>query len=118
MRGNQLVFSIYSTAASVCFWSFAPRLLKLMIQLSFQTNTLYHLAKVVLCLLPAWCSKKLSLGLELIFDVAHGCPSSLWNTYSVGVMAYLRLLKDANCWRSLTFATVPQYRNCNCRELP
>lgn len=60
-----LVLSIFLTAASVLCWSFIPRSLKLMIQLSSQTNELYQLAAVAFCLLSAWCSDKLGLSLEL-----------------------------------------------------
>ncbi|XP_057951528.1 K(+) efflux antiporter 5 isoform X1 [Malania oleifera] len=60
-----LVLSIYLTTASVLSWSFIPRFLKLMIQLSSQTNELYQLAAVAFCLLSAWCSDKLGLSLEL-----------------------------------------------------
>ncbi|KAF5457746.1 hypothetical protein F2P56_021826 [Juglans regia] len=60
-----LVLSMYLTAASVLSWSFVPRFLKLMIQLSSQTNELYQLAMVAFCLLSAWCSDKLGLSLEL-----------------------------------------------------
>lgn len=60
-----LVLSIFLTCASVLSWSFVPRFLKLMIQLSSQTNELYQLAAVAFCLLSAWCSDKLGLSLEL-----------------------------------------------------
>ncbi|XP_038684402.1 K(+) efflux antiporter 5 isoform X2 [Tripterygium wilfordii] len=60
-----LVLSIYLTVASILAWSFVPRFLKLMIQLSSQTNELYQLASVAFCLLSAWCSDKLGLSLEL-----------------------------------------------------
>ncbi|KAJ7975593.1 K(+) efflux antiporter [Quillaja saponaria] len=60
-----LVLSMYLTAASVLSWSFVPRFLKLMMQLSSQTNELYQLAAVAFCLLSAWCSDKLGLSLEL-----------------------------------------------------
>ncbi|KAG2711168.1 hypothetical protein I3843_04G058300 [Carya illinoinensis] len=60
-----LVLSMYLTTASVLSWSFVPRFLKLMIQLSSQTNELYQLAMVAFCLLSAWCSDKLGLSLEL-----------------------------------------------------
>ncbi|KAI6696227.1 hypothetical protein NL676_016346 [Syzygium grande] len=60
-----LVLSIFLTAASVLSWSFVPRFLKLMIQLSSQTNELYQLAAVAFCLLSAWCSDKFGLSLEL-----------------------------------------------------
>ncbi|XP_059629424.1 K(+) efflux antiporter 5 isoform X2 [Cornus florida] len=60
-----LVLSIYLSVASVLTWSFIPRFLKLMIQLSSQTNELYQLAMVAFCLLSAWCSDKLNLSLEL-----------------------------------------------------
>ncbi|KAF3433095.1 hypothetical protein FNV43_RR24197 [Rhamnella rubrinervis] len=60
-----LVLSIYLGVASVLSWSFVPRFLKLMIQLSSQTNELYQLAAVAFCLLSAWCSDKLGLSLEL-----------------------------------------------------
>ncbi|KAJ6358406.1 hypothetical protein OIU76_000166 [Salix suchowensis] len=60
-----LVLFVYLTAASFMSWSFVPRFLKLMIQLSSQTNELYQLAAVAFCLLSAWCSDKLGLSLEL-----------------------------------------------------
>ncbi|KAJ4831868.1 K(+) efflux antiporter 5 [Turnera subulata] len=60
-----MVLSIYLTTASILSWSFVPRFLKLMIQLSSQTNELYQLAAVAFCLLSAWCSDKLGLSLEL-----------------------------------------------------
>ncbi|KAL7229604.1 hypothetical protein ACSBR2_008165 [Camellia fascicularis] len=60
-----LVLSIYLLVASILTWSFIPRFLKLMIQLSSQTNELYQLASVAFCLLSAWCSDKLGLSLEL-----------------------------------------------------
>ncbi|XP_073268915.1 K(+) efflux antiporter 5 isoform X1 [Populus alba] len=64
--GKLLLFlSVFLTAASFMSWSFVPRFLKLMIQLSSQTNELYQLAAVAFCLLSAWCSDKLGLSLEL-----------------------------------------------------
>ncbi|KAM2281520.1 hypothetical protein ACFX1S_042112 [Malus domestica] len=60
-----LVLSLYLGAVSVFCWSFVPRFLKLMMQLSSQTNELYQLAVVAFCLLSAWCSDKLGLSLEL-----------------------------------------------------
>lgn len=60
-----LVLSMYLTVTSILSWSFVPRFLKLMIQLSSQTNELYQLAAVAFCLLSAWCSDKLGLSLEL-----------------------------------------------------
>ncbi|KAJ4706156.1 K(+) efflux antiporter [Melia azedarach] len=60
-----LILSVYLTVASILSWSFVPRFLKLMIQLSSQTNELYQLAAVAFCLLSAWCSDKLGLSLEL-----------------------------------------------------
>ncbi|KDP22374.1 hypothetical protein JCGZ_26205 [Jatropha curcas] len=60
-----LVLSIFLTVASILSWSFVPRFLKLMVQLSSQTNELYQLAAVAFCLLSAWCSDKLGLSLEL-----------------------------------------------------
>ncbi|KAA8539841.1 hypothetical protein F0562_026533 [Nyssa sinensis] len=60
-----LLLSIYLSVASILTWSFVPRFLKLMIQLSSQTNELYQLASVAFCLLSAWCSDKLGLSLEL-----------------------------------------------------
>lgn len=42
-----------------------PWFLKLMTNLSSQTNELYQLAVVAFCLLVAWCSDKLGLSLEL-----------------------------------------------------
>ncbi|PIA49852.1 hypothetical protein AQUCO_01300536v1 [Aquilegia coerulea] len=60
-----LLLSVFLIAASMLSWSFVPRFLKLMIQLSSQTNELYQLASVAFCLLAAWCSDKLGLSLEL-----------------------------------------------------
>ncbi|KAL0382310.1 UNVERIFIED_CONTAM: K(+) efflux antiporter 5 [Sesamum calycinum] len=60
-----LTLSIYLSVASVLTWLFVPRLLKLMMQLSSQTNELYQLAAVAFCLMSAWCSDKLGLSLEL-----------------------------------------------------
>ncbi|KAL0403085.1 UNVERIFIED_CONTAM: K(+) efflux antiporter 5 [Sesamum radiatum] len=60
-----LTLSIYLAVASVLTWLFVPRLLKLMMQLSSQTNELYQLAAVAFCLMSAWCSDKLGLSLEL-----------------------------------------------------
>ena len=76
-----LILSIFLTVASLLTWSFVPRFLKLMIQLSsqvsfndsisfewhpnscqcffhyvMQTNELYQLAAVAFCLLSAWVS--------------------------------------------------------------
>lgn len=53
--------SILSILSRTCL----PWLLKLMISLSSQTNELYQLASVAICLLVAWCSDKLGLSLEL-----------------------------------------------------
>ncbi|CAH9059670.1 unnamed protein product [Cuscuta epithymum] len=60
-----LILSLFLFAASVLTWSFVPRFLKLMVQLSPQSNELYQLAAVAFCLLSAWCSDKLGLSLEL-----------------------------------------------------
>lgn len=60
-----VILSIYLTTVSFLSWTFIPRFLKLMIQLSSQTNELYQLAAVAFCLLSAWCSDKLGLSLEL-----------------------------------------------------
>lgn len=60
-----LVLSLFISAASVLSWSFVPRFLKLMVQLSSQTNELYQLAAVAFCLVLAWGSDKLGLSLEL-----------------------------------------------------
>ncbi|KAL8167514.1 hypothetical protein V2J09_009013 [Rumex salicifolius] len=60
-----VVLSIFLSVAYFLTWSFIPRFLKLMIQLSSQTNELYQLALVAFCLLSAWCSDKLGLSLEL-----------------------------------------------------
>ncbi|CAM8893754.1 unnamed protein product [Rhodiola kirilowii] len=60
-----LMMSLFLATASVLTWSFVPQFLKLMIQLSSQTNELYQLAAVAFCLLSAWCSDKLGLSLEL-----------------------------------------------------
>ncbi|XP_074319622.1 K(+) efflux antiporter 5 isoform X2 [Silene latifolia] len=71
-----VVLSLYLFTASVLTWSFIPRFLKLMIQLSSQTNELYQLALVAFCLLSAWCSDKLGLSLELGSFVAGVMISS------------------------------------------
>ncbi|XP_068649699.1 K(+) efflux antiporter 5 [Aristolochia californica] len=60
-----LVLSLFLMAMSLLSWSFVPRFLKLMIQLSSQTNELYQLASVAFCLMLAWCSDKLGLSVEL-----------------------------------------------------
>ncbi|CAH1430348.1 unnamed protein product [Lactuca virosa] len=60
-----MTLSTYLFGASLLTWSFMPRFLKLMVQLSSQTNELYQLAAVAFCLLSAWCSDKLGLSLEL-----------------------------------------------------
>ncbi|KAK4283186.1 hypothetical protein QN277_000167 [Acacia crassicarpa] len=60
-----LVLSIYLAVISILCWSFVPFFLKLMMQLSSQTNELFQLAAVAFCLLSAWCSDKLGLSLEL-----------------------------------------------------
>ncbi|KAG9445112.1 hypothetical protein H6P81_016452 [Aristolochia fimbriata] len=60
-----LVLSLFLTGVSILSWSFVPRYLKLMIQLSSQTNELYQLASVAFCLVLTWCSDKLGLSLEL-----------------------------------------------------
>lgn len=60
-----LLLAIFLTSASILAWTFVPRFLKLMIQLSPQTNELYQLAAVAFCLLSAWCTDKLGLSLEL-----------------------------------------------------
>lgn len=60
-----MTLSTYLFGASLLTWSFMPRFLKLMGQLSSQTNELYQLAAVAFCLLSAWCSDKLGLSLEL-----------------------------------------------------
>ncbi|KAL1531475.1 K(+) efflux antiporter 5 [Salvia divinorum] len=57
--------SMYLIVATILTWSFVPRFLKLMMQLSSQTNELYQLATVAFCLISAWCSDKLGLSLEL-----------------------------------------------------
>ncbi|KAJ4803584.1 Potassium efflux antiporter [Rhynchospora pubera] len=60
-----LVLSGFIAVTAVLSWYFVPRFLKLMIQLSSQTNELYQLAAVAFCLLLAWCSDMLGLSLEL-----------------------------------------------------
>ncbi|XP_042032852.1 K(+) efflux antiporter 5-like [Salvia splendens] len=60
-----LTLFMYLIVASILTWSFVPRFLKLMMQLSSQTNELYQLATVAFCLISAWCSDKLGLSLEL-----------------------------------------------------
>ncbi|XP_074562627.1 K(+) efflux antiporter 5-like isoform X1 [Curcuma longa] len=65
MTKSLMVLSLFITVASLLSWSFVPRFLKLMIQLSSQTNELYQLASVAFCLLLAWVSDYLGLSLEL-----------------------------------------------------
>ncbi|XP_062216926.1 K(+) efflux antiporter 5-like isoform X2 [Phragmites australis] len=60
-----LVLSIFIAVTYMMTWSIVPRFLKLMIQLSSQTNELYQLASVAFCLLLAWCSDYFGLSLEL-----------------------------------------------------
>lgn len=60
-----LTLSIFITTGYVLSLSFLPRFLKLMVQLSSQTNELYQLASVAFCLLSAWGSDKLGISLEL-----------------------------------------------------
>jgi Kef-type K+ transport system membrane component KefB len=60
-----LVLSIFVAVTYMMTWSIVPRFLKLMIQLSSQTNELYQLASVAFCLLLAWCSDYFGLSLEL-----------------------------------------------------
>ncbi|KAK6145676.1 hypothetical protein DH2020_022496 [Rehmannia glutinosa] len=49
-----ITLSIYLAAASILTWLFVPWFLKLMMQLSNQTNELYQLAAVAFCLMSAW----------------------------------------------------------------
>ncbi|XP_008673823.1 K(+) efflux antiporter 5 isoform X1 [Zea mays] len=60
-----LVLSVFVAVTYMMTWSIVPRFLKLMIQLSSQTNELYQLASVAFCLLLAWCSDYCGLSLEL-----------------------------------------------------
>lgn len=60
-----VVLITFLTILSILSRTLIPRLLKLMISLSSQTNELYQLASVAFCLLVAWCSDKLGLSLEL-----------------------------------------------------
>ncbi|KAG2555092.1 hypothetical protein PVAP13_9KG548800 [Panicum virgatum] len=60
-----LVLSVFVAVTYMMTWSIVPRFLKLMIQLSSQTNELYQLASVAFCLLLAWCSDYFGLSLEL-----------------------------------------------------
>ncbi|XP_062209724.1 K(+) efflux antiporter 5-like isoform X2 [Phragmites australis] len=60
-----LVLSIFIAVTYMMTWSVVPRFLKLMVQLSSQTNELYQLAAVAFCLLLAWCSDYSGLSLEL-----------------------------------------------------
>ncbi|PKA61623.1 K(+) efflux antiporter 5 [Apostasia shenzhenica] len=60
-----LMLSVFISIAYVLSVSFLPQFLKLMVQLSSQTNELYQLASVAFCLLFAWGSDKLGLSLEL-----------------------------------------------------
>ncbi|XP_059063085.1 K(+) efflux antiporter 4 isoform X2 [Cryptomeria japonica] len=65
MTKSLVMLSLFFAAAKILSRSFVPRLLKLMMRLSSQTNELYQLASVAFCLLVAWCSDKLGLSLEL-----------------------------------------------------
>ncbi|BBN67202.1 EIN3-binding F box protein 1 [Prunus dulcis] len=53
--------------------------------------------------------------------VAQGCPSlkslSLWNVSSVGDEGLIEIAKDALCWRSLIFASAPQFPTERCPNL-
>lgn len=60
-----LVLSVFIAVTYMMTWSIVPRFLKLMIQLSSQTNELYQLASVAFCLLLAWFSDYFGLSLEL-----------------------------------------------------
>ncbi|XP_047944319.1 K(+) efflux antiporter 4-like [Salvia hispanica] len=60
-----VVLVTFLTILAILSRTLIPRLLKLMISLSSQTNELYQLTSVALCLLVAWCSDKLGLSLEL-----------------------------------------------------
>ncbi|KAH6761710.1 K+ efflux antiporter 4 [Perilla frutescens var. hirtella] len=60
-----VVLVIFLSILSILSRTLIPRLLKLMISLSSQTNELYQLASVAFCLLVAWSSDKLGLSLEL-----------------------------------------------------
>ncbi|KAJ8649224.1 hypothetical protein MRB53_002247 [Persea americana] len=60
-----LVLSLFLTVASILSWSFVPSFLKLMIQLSSQTNELYQLASVAFCLFLAWENNLLEEGRDL-----------------------------------------------------
>ncbi|KAL6583516.1 hypothetical protein OROMI_005594 [Orobanche minor] len=60
-----LVLVTFLTILAIMSRTLIPWLLKLMINLSSQTNELYQLASVAFCLLVAWCSDKLGLSLEL-----------------------------------------------------
>ncbi|KAK6121721.1 hypothetical protein DH2020_044531 [Rehmannia glutinosa] len=54
MGKSLITLSIYLAAASILTWLFVPWFLKLMMQLSNQTNELYQLAAVAFCLMSAW----------------------------------------------------------------
>ncbi|KAG0496763.1 hypothetical protein HPP92_001454 [Vanilla planifolia] len=60
-----LMMSIFLVFSYTLSMSFLPRFLKLMVQLSAQTNELYQLSTVAFCLLLAWGSDKLGVSLEL-----------------------------------------------------
>ncbi|KAG0492157.1 hypothetical protein HPP92_005555 [Vanilla planifolia] len=60
-----VILCTFLTFLSILSRTCVPWFLKLMINLSSQTNELYQLASVAFCLLVAWCSDKLGLSLEL-----------------------------------------------------
>ncbi|XP_020572862.1 K(+) efflux antiporter 5 isoform X2 [Phalaenopsis equestris] len=60
-----LMLSIFIAIGYVFSLSLLPRFLKLMVQLSSQTNEIYQLASVAFCLLSAWGSDRLGISLEL-----------------------------------------------------
>ncbi|CAI9755708.1 unnamed protein product [Fraxinus pennsylvanica] len=65
MTKSLVVLIAFLAVLSLFSRTCVPWFLKLMINLSSQTNELYQLASVAFCLLVAWCSDKLGLSLEL-----------------------------------------------------
>ncbi|PKA57214.1 K(+) efflux antiporter 4 [Apostasia shenzhenica] len=65
MTKSLIVLCTFLAILSILSRTCVPWFLKLMINLSSQTNELYQLASVAFCLLVAWCSDKLGLSLEL-----------------------------------------------------
>ncbi|KAJ8630281.1 hypothetical protein MRB53_023604 [Persea americana] len=73
-----LVLSLFLTVASILSWSLVPSFLKLMIQLSSQTNELYQLASVAFCLFLAWTIHKHKRETRFIEPEAENASGGKW----------------------------------------